>query len=33
VIEAIRDIGFVGFANLEMDAELERNLAFVRAIG
>ena len=33
VIEAIHDIGFVGFANLEMDAELERNLAFVRAIG
>jgi L-ribulose-5-phosphate 3-epimerase len=33
VIQAIHDIGFVGFANLEMDAELERNLAFVRAIG
>jgi len=32
VMQAIRDIGYTGYANLEMDAELERNLAFVRAL-
>lgn len=32
VMQAIRDIGFTGYANLEMDAELERNLAWIREL-
>jgi hypothetical protein len=31
-MQAIRDIGFTGYANLEMSDELERNLAFVRSL-
>lgn len=32
VMQAIRDIGFTGYANLEMDTELPRNLAYVRSL-
>jgi sugar phosphate isomerase/epimerase len=32
VMQAIRDIGFAGYANLEMDTDLERNLAYDRAL-
>jgi sugar phosphate isomerase/epimerase len=41
ILQAIRDIGFAGYANLEtdvksaatLDADLRRNLAYIRALG